>query len=129
MFKAISLSHLFKFAVALLLTGVMSAGVSAPANAGAVQDWQRSVVKLVAKKQVYPREALTDSVEGKAKVQVTISRSGAITGFKVAEASGSTILDAEIPKLMSRIDPLPAPPAELSDSNLTFVLPLTWVLE
>ncbi|WP_417317068.1 energy transducer TonB [Emcibacter sp.] len=96
------------------------------ASAGDIKSWQTSIVKLVAKKQVYPRAAMNDELEGKAKVKISIDRTGTITAHELIESSGHDVFDQEVEALVSRINPLPTPPAELSDNNLSFVLPLTW---
>ncbi|MFC7048574.1 energy transducer TonB [Emcibacter nanhaiensis] len=98
------------------------------ASAGDIKSWQTSIVKLVAKKQVYPRAAMADELEGKAKVKISIDRSGAITSHELIESSGHEVFDQEVEALVARINPLPTPPAELSDNNLSFVLPLTWAI-
>ncbi len=117
-------------AAALGVTTVLAVStLTSPVLANDVASWQKSVVSLVAKKQVYPREAMSKEIEGRARVKVTIDRSGAITGYEAVEKTGNAILDAEIEKLKDRINPLPTPPASLSDANLTFVLPLSWVLQ
>ncbi len=129
MFKNKHLGRVLKaLPLAVAATGLMIA-TSAPVKAGDVKSWQKAVVTLISKKQVYPRAALADAIEGRAKVQVSIDRSGAITSYNITESTGNAVLDEEVPKLMSRIDPLPKPPSELSDDNLTFILPLSWVLE
>lgn len=116
-----------KAAALAIAMGVMAAPMST--WAADMASWQRSVVSVVAKKQVYPRAAMSQEIEGRAKVKMTIDRAGKITNYEVVESTGSDLLDAEVVKLMERINPLPAPPADASDSNLTFVLPLAWVLE
>ncbi|MEX1147424.1 MAG: energy transducer TonB [Sphingomonadales bacterium] len=103
-------------------------GAHDAAEASDVQSWQRSVAQHVGKMQVYPRAAMSREIEGRARVQVSIDRSGTVTGYDVVEGTGHDLLDAEVVRLMGRIDPLPAPPAALGDDSLTFVLPLTWVL-
>ncbi|MDA5194856.1 energy transducer TonB [Govanella unica] len=124
------LNRMFKgSAVKGVVLGLMVAtGVASLAQAD-VASWQKGVVSLVAKKQVYPREAMSKEIEGRAKVRVTIDRSGKITGYEMVEKTGNAILDAEVEKMKDRINPLPAPPADLPDANLTFVLPLSWVLQ
>lgn len=98
------------------------------AQAADIASWQRSIVKVVAQKQVYPRSALRREIEGNARVQITIARDGTIANFEILENTGHDVLDREVPKLMERISPLPAPPNELSDDQLTFILPLAWAL-
>lgn len=110
-----------------VIAGIGTAAVAVSADP--VKDWQRSIAVAVAKKQVYPRSALRRELEGTAKVKVTLGRDGTIAAFETLESTGHDELDREIPKLMERINPLPAPPGELADSDLVFVLPLAWVLQ
>lgn len=116
-----------KVAAAVIAMGFMTAPMTT--WAADMASWQKSVVGVIAKKQVYPRAAMSQEIEGRAKVKMTIDRAGKITHYEMVESTGSDLLDAEVVKLMERINPLPAPPADASDSNLTFVLPLAWVLE
>lgn len=102
--------------------------LSASAQADDLRKWQTKVVKLVAKKQVYPRSAMRRELEGRAKVRVSIDRTGAIVEHEVIEPTGISAFDKEIPKLIKRINPLPTPPASLTDGQLSFVLPLSWII-
>jgi len=94
-----------------------------------LQSWQKEIVQLVAKKQVYPRAALSREIEGRAKVRLTVDRTGAISSHEVIESTGSDVLDSEIENLVARLNPLPTPPSGISDDNLSFVLPLAWVIQ
>ncbi len=99
------------------------------ASASDISVWQKKIGKLVAKKQVYPRAAMRKELEGRARVKISIDRSGEIKNFEIMEKTGHAILDKEVPKLMARLNPLPTPPASLSDSQLSFILPLSWRLQ
>jgi len=123
-----TLKTIFKSAItASVLLGAIA--VTTPANANEIKSWQGKVVKLVAKKQTYPRAAMRNELEGKAKVKLSIDRSGSINDFEIIEPTGHDALDSSVPKLVERLNPLPAPPASLPDSNLSFVLPLTWQIQ
>lgn len=113
------------------LTIALTAGAVAPqAVAGnSVNDWKVDVAKLIGKKQVYPRAALSKEIEGTAKVQITIDRTGHVTSYDVVQPTGHPELDNDIPKLVKRIDPLPEPPSEMSDAELSLTLPLNWVIQ
>ncbi len=113
-------------AVVLSLVGTL--GLSASAKAGDIKDWQVKIVKLVAKKQVYPRAAMRKELEGRAKVRINIDREGNIVNHEILSPTGLEVFDNEIPKLIDRINPLPSPPDALSDDQLSFVLPLSWVI-
>lgn len=114
--------------VALLCAGAFVA-TAAPAYADELKDWQKEIIKKIVKSHIYPRSAIAREIEGRAKVSVTIDRSGKITGYEVVEPTGESQLDNIIPKMMEKMDPLPAPPASLSDANLTFTIPIAWRLQ
>lgn len=115
---------------ALVLGGALVAAsmLTTPAAAADIDNWQKEVVRAVASKQVYPRSALRREIEGRAKVAVTVDRNGKIVDFEIVQDTGEAVLDREVPRLMERIDPLPAPPAAAGENDLSFVLPLAWVL-
>ena len=115
--------------IAGLVGGTIMTFGGSVSEAADLASWQRSIAKVVAQKQVYPRSALRREIEGQVRVQVTVGRSGEMTEFQILEETGHEVLDREVPKLMERIDPLPEPPSDISDENLTFILPLSWVLQ
>jgi protein TonB len=43
---------------------------------------------------------------------------------RIEKTSGSTVLDAEALALLARAAPFPAPPPEVTDAELTFVVPV-----
>ena len=112
--------------VAVSLTFV---GVISTANAQDIGSWQKEVSKKIAKKQVYPRAALRKELEGRANVEINIDREGNIVAHTLQVSTGHELLDREVPKLLKRASPLPAPPADAADSQLTMVVPLAWVLQ
>lgn len=121
---ALKLKRLAAFtATALLLLN------AAPAFADDVKDWQREIVKKIIKTHIYPRSAIAREIEGSAKVQVTIDRTGKIVSYDITEPSGEDQLDKVIPKMMEKLDPLPSPPDSLPDGNLSFVIPIAWRLQ
>lgn len=113
--------------VALLCTGAFMV-TATPAYAD-IKSWQKEIVKKIVKSHIYPRSAIAREIEGRAKVSVTIDRTGKITAYEILEPSGESQLDKVIPKMMEKLDPLPEPPAELSDDNLTFTIPIAWRLQ
>jgi protein TonB len=54
----------------------------------------------------------------------TIDRHGGVVSSKIIKSSGSAILDAEALDLIKRAMPLPATPADIADSDLSFVVPI-----
>ncbi len=117
------INKLLAIVAALTLTmGVASVS----ANADEMTDWKQAVAKRVASKQKYPRAALAREIEGKARVRLVVAADGSITTHEIVEQTGEDVLDDEIPKLVKRLDPLPALPD--ARTELSFVLPLTWAL-
>lgn len=114
---------------AVMLAFVMGNGMSVAANAGDMQSWQKEVSLMIAKKQVYPRAALSREIEGTAKIKVTIDRQGNVTDYDVVQPTGHQELDSEIDRIVERISPLPSPPGNLSDSQLSFIIPLVWAIQ
>jgi len=110
-------------AVALITAFTLTA---APAQATDMAGWKNAVAKMVAKKQRYPRSALAREIEGRAKVRLHVAADGAITAHEIVKETGESVLDNEIPKLIKRLNPLPALPE--GQTELSFVLPLNWRL-
>jgi protein TonB len=96
-------------------------------NADDMSGWKKAVAQKVAKKQKYPRSAISREIEGRAKVRLTVAADGAITAHEIVEPTGEKVLDREIPKLVSRLNPLPALPA--GQAEFSFLLPLNWRLD
>ncbi|TNE63526.1 MAG: TonB family protein [Alphaproteobacteria bacterium] len=112
-------------AAILMLSGF---SLAQPATADEMDDWRKAVVKKIGEEHIYPRSAIQREVEGVAKVKVTIDRTGAITTYDIVEPTGESVLDKVIPKIMEKLNPLPAPPDSMSDDSLTFVIPFAWRL-
>ena len=113
----------FTSTMTILLAMTSATGASAAKDMG---EWRREVVAQIAKKQSYPRSAIAAEIEGKAKVRLTVASDGAITASEIVEPTGQGVLDAEIPKLIDRLNPLPALPD--GQAGFTFLLPLNWSL-
>lgn len=112
-------------AASFLLSAVVAV---VPASAvDSMDDWKRAVAKKIATKQTYPRSALTREIEGRAEVRLVVSGDGTITAHEILKPTGEKVLDREIPKLVGRLNPLPALPS--GQSELSFVLPLNWALD
>jgi protein TonB len=101
---------------------VVTAPSPPPSASSEIASWQQSVVARLAKVQRYPAQAR--GVQGVVSLAVTIDRQGKIVSIKVVKSSGSTVLDAEALDMIKRAAPLPLPPADIADSDLSFVVPI-----
>ncbi|MEZ5758304.1 MAG: TonB family protein [Emcibacteraceae bacterium] len=122
--------RVLKVFVSVMLASLIAVtGFAATANAADISGWQNEVNEAIAKKQVYPRAALRKEIEGNVKVEIQVDREGNIVAQNIKTSSGEDILDREVPKLLKRVSPLPKPPADAADSQLTFVVPLAWTIK
>jgi TonB family protein len=96
---------------------------SAPAPvAAAVGKWHKALAARLARYNRYPAQG--NSAEGLVSVAFTIDRKGKVLSSRIEKTSGSTVLDAEALALLARAAPFPAPPPEVTDAELTFVVPV-----
>jgi len=73
---------------------------------------------------VTPAEARSRGEQGIAKVAFTIDHEGHLLRSRIVQSSGSTALDEETLAMLARAQPMPRPPDQISDAQLTFVVPV-----
>ena len=129
---ALALSALFGFAASAQQspqpqpepappTGVAPSTPPASESA-ATASWQKSLVARLARLQQYP--PLARGVQGVVSLAFSIDRHGNLVSSRIVKSSGSALLDAAALDLIKRAAPLPPPPAEIADSELSFVVPI-----
>ena len=89
----------------------------------AAASWQQSLVARLSR--LHP--PLARGVEGVVSLAFSIDRHGNVVSSRIVKSSGSAVLDAEALDLLKRAAPLPPPPAEIADSELSFVVPIRFV--
>ena len=87
-----------------------------------VSHWRQALVARLDRFKRYPAQA--HGAEGVASLAFTIDRKGKVLSSQIATTSGSTVLDAEVVVLVKRAAPFPPPPAEVADTDLSFVVPI-----
>jgi TonB family protein len=100
---------------------------TSPKLAPAIASWQQAVVARLARFQRYPVQA--KDATGVVNLSFSIDRQGHVLNSRVIKSSGSAVLDTEALSLLKRAAPLPPPPAGVPDSDLTFVVPIRFVLK
>ncbi len=98
-----------------------SAPKPAPSSA-AITNWQKSLVAHLGRFKRYPAQAR--GAEGVVSLAFSIDRQGRVVNSRIAKSSGSAVLDAEALAMIKRAAPLPPPPAEIADADLSFVVPI-----
>jgi protein TonB len=86
--------------------------------------WEKTLVSHLDRHKRYPEGSRR--IEGVVTVEFTMDRSGHLLTSRIAESSGSPILDAEAIGLLRRSEPLPAPPATVPDAALFRRLPVNF---
>ncbi|WP_417449386.1 energy transducer TonB [Kordiimonas sp.] len=107
-------------------TTAMEASVEVEAVTANWQDWQRLVQRTLARNQGYPTQLIDEGIEGTVKVRVNVAADGTIMAQKVAQSSGSDILDDEALDLMRRIN---FPPLPEGRESVALTIPLNYRLE
>jgi protein TonB len=86
--------------------------------------WQRALVAQIERHKRYPPQARGE--QGVAKLEFRLDRGGRIVTSRIAQTSGSAALDAETLALIRRAQPFPPPPADVSEEQLSFVVPIRY---
>lgn len=76
----------------------------------------------------YPSASRAAAEQGVAMLTFTVSRSGQVLSSRLAKSSGSGALDAETMAMIRRAQPLPSFPPEITQSSLSFTVPIRFSL-
>lgn len=93
-------------------------------DSNALPNWRSQLVARLERYKRYPSEARGES--GIAQVAFRVDRSGGVHNARIARSSGSSLLDRETLALLDRAQPMPAPPPDVSESELSVVAPVRY---
>ncbi len=82
-------------------------------------DWGRKISAYFKLHQRYPKER---NKAATVKVSLVLNRRGNVIAANVAQSSGDTVFDDAAISMIKRSDPVPAPPAALTDDVFSFSL-------
>jgi len=82
-------------------------------------DWGRRISAYFDLHKRYPEDR---SRSAKVKVSLVLNRRGNVVSADVAESSGDPVFDAAAVSMIRRSDPVPKPPAGLTDDQFSFSL-------
>lgn len=94
-----------------------------------LERYGRSLSKLLALHQQYPRLAALRGWEGEVQLRLTIARKGNIIATQVMRSSGYEVLDQSAIQLVASAGPLPRPPEALQNRELQIIVPVFFKLE
>jgi protein TonB len=101
-------------------------GEVARPNSAAVLTWQRTLSAHLQRFKRYPPKAQANREQGIATVGFSMDRQGHVTSSHIVRSSGLALLDEETLTMLRRAQPLPRPPADATDAQLTFVFPIRY---
>jgi len=93
-------------------------------DSNAVPSWRSQLVARLERYKRYPSDARGDN--GTTQVAFRVDRSGGVHNARIARSSGSSLLDRETLALLERAQPMPAPPPEASEADLSVVAPVRY---
>jgi protein TonB len=101
-----------------------SAATAGAAAAAALPSYRDRLAAHLQRFKQYPGEAKAAGQQGVAMLRFTVSRSGQVLASGLAGSSGVSTLDAETLAMIRRAQPLPSFPPEITQSSLSFTVPV-----
>lgn len=102
---------------------------NAALQAEAIASWHQQVRLYLHRHKRYPRQALARRQEGVVTVRVVIDRRGKVMASTLVKSAGQETLDRAAIELLVIASPLPAPPNDVSDQELTLDIPIEYHLK
>jgi protein TonB len=90
----------------------------------AIARWESTLAAHLEHFKRYPSEARARGEQGIATVAFTIDHQGRLVRSRIVRSSGSAMLDQETLAMLARAQPMPKPPDNVLDSELSFVVPV-----
>jgi len=101
---------------------------AASRDPNAVPNWKSELVARLQRYKRYPGEAQARGEEGVAQLAFSVDRGGGVHNARIVRSSGSSLLDRATLDLISRAQPLPAPPADIRGAQIAIVVPINYSL-
>jgi periplasmic protein TonB len=90
----------------------------------AIARWESTLAAHLERFKHYPDKARARGDQGTTTVAFTIDHDGRLVTSRIVQSSGSETLDEETLAMLVRAQPLPKPPDNVLDSELSFVVPV-----
>jgi periplasmic protein TonB len=90
--------------------------------------WQSQLAAHIERFKRYPKEARARGESGTTTVAFTINHEGHLLRSSIVQSSGSAEMDRETLAMVSRAQPMPRPPDQMTGDQLTFVIPVRFNL-
>ena len=113
----------------LVSAATTSAPTAAAVRSASAVSWKRKIALQLQRNKRYPAAAQARREHGIARVSFLIDRLGRVVSSSLIQSSGSAALDGEALDLLQRIQPLPAPPADVPGTQFAFSVPVRFDLK
>ncbi|MBE0457292.1 TonB family protein [Pseudoalteromonas prydzensis] len=90
--------------------------------------WQDLLKAHLERNKRYPRMAKLRHQEGMPWVRFTLSKNGTVLKVNLHKSSGFSALDKEVVALVKRSSPLPTPPDQIAQNEMTIALPVEFYI-
>jgi periplasmic protein TonB len=84
--------------------------------------WQTALAAHIERFKRYPAKARSSGEQGIATVAFIIDRQGRLLTSRIVKSSGSPMLDQETLAMLGRAQPMPAPPSDVPEDKLSFIV-------
>jgi len=101
-----------------------TAPAAAKATPRSVVRWESELAAHIEHFKRYPSAARAQGEQGIAKVAFTLDHEGHVLTSRIVQSSGFAALDQETLEMLVRAQPMPKPPGEMKDRELSFVVPV-----
>lgn len=99
------------------------------AAAAALPSYRDRLAAHLVRYRQYPAGSRAAREQGTAMLSFTVGRGGQVLGSRLARSSGYAALDAETMAMIRRAQPLPPFPSEITQSSLSFTVPVRFSLQ
>lgn len=112
-----------------------SDAIAAPAEGSTAESaqlpdsWYRAVMAHLGKHKRYPAEARSAHVEGEVELSFTLDTAGRVVDTEIKRSSGSKLLDQEALAMLTRAQPLPRVPSNITGGRVALVMPIRYRLK
>jgi periplasmic protein TonB len=90
----------------------------------AIARWESALAAHLERFKHYPDKARARGDQGTATVAFTIDHEGHVVTSRIVQSSGSETLDEETLAMLVRAQPLPKPPDNVLNNELSFIVPV-----
>ncbi len=95
-------------------------------NPNALPNWRSALVARLERYKRYPAAAQASGASGVVQLAFSVDRSGRVHHARIAQSSGSHLLDEATLALIERAQPLPPPPSELRGAEIAVMVPIRY---